>query len=114
MINHNWSIVGLMLWFRYRLLGLNPRLSLSDVYSQQLESPGTKAYSIIEAHPFFDDFSDVRITTLLTHANLLTLRAGQKHEGFLLNLARKIWPRKFLKFAFSRVGLFMLINARKA
>ena len=113
MIYHKWSIVGFMLWFRYGLLALNPRLSLADVYSQQLESPGTKAYSISEAYALFDDYSDVRITTLLTHADLLTSQAGQRHEGFLLTLARKIWPRRFLKFAFSRAGLFMLIDARK-
>ena len=42
MIYHKWSIVGFMLWFRYGFLALKPRLSLADVYSQQLESPGTK------------------------------------------------------------------------
>ena len=107
MIYHKWSVVGLMLWLRYGLLAFRPQLSLSDIYSQQLESPGTKAYEL------FSQFANVKITTLLTHADLLTSGAGQRHKGFLLTLARKVWPRWLLKTLFNRYGLFMLIEARK-
>lgn len=113
MIYHKWSLVGFMLWIRYALLGLQPWLSLRDIYARYLESPGTKAYSIAEARQLFSAFSEVRIHTVLTHGDLLESMAGQRHQGVLLSLAKKIWPRTLIKRYFARLGLFMLIEARK-
>lgn len=59
MIYHAWSMVGLMLWLRYALLGGKPWRSLRSVYSEHLESPGTKAYSRREARALFKQFSSV-------------------------------------------------------
>ena len=113
MIYHRWSIVGLMLWARYALLGLKPWLSLRDIYARYLESPGTKAYSVAEARALFADFSEVQIRTVLTHGDLLESGAGQRHRGALLTLARKVWPRGLIRRFFSKNGLFMLIEARR-
>ncbi len=113
MIYHKWSIVGLMLWVRYALLGLKPWLSLRDIYSRYLESPGTKAYSVAEARALFADFSQVEIRTVLTHGDLLESGAGQRHRGALLTVARKIWPRWLIRRVLPGAGLFMLIQAVK-
>ena len=113
MIYHKWSLVGFMLWIRYALLGLRPWLSLTQIYARYLESPGTKAYSVAGARQLFSAFSEVKIHTVLTHGDLLESGAGQRHHGGLLSLARKIWPRAFLKRFFPTVGLFMLIEARR-
>ncbi|HXH29528.1 MAG TPA: class I SAM-dependent methyltransferase [Bacteriovoracaceae bacterium] len=113
MIYHKWSVVGLMLWIRYALLGLRPWLSLTQIYARYLESPGTKAYSVAEARQLFSAFSEVKIHTVLTHGDLLESGAGQRHQGMLLWLARKIWPRAFLKRFFPTLGLFMLIEAKR-
>jgi SAM-dependent methyltransferase len=113
MIYHKWSLVGFMLWIRYALLGLQPWLSLKQIYARYLESPGTKAYSVAEARRLFSAFSEVKIHTVLTHGDLLESGAGQRHQGGLLSLARKIWPRAFLKRFFQTAGLFMLIEARR-
>ena len=113
MIYHKWSIVGFMLWFRYGLLAFQPRLGLSEVYSKQLESPGTKAYTVEEGFALFSQFNNVEIKTVLTHADLLTSGAGQRHGGLLLAVARKVWPRAILKLLFNNSGLFMLIEATK-
>lgn len=113
MIYHKWSLVGIMLWIRYGLLGLRPWMSLAEVYSRYLESPGTKAYTVAEARHLFAAFCDVKISTLLTHGDLLESGAGQRHQGGLLTLARKIWPRTFFRRFFPNLGLFMLIEARK-
>ena len=113
MIYHKWSLVGLMLWLRYALLALRPWLTLTRVYARYLESPGTKAYSIAEARQLFSAFREVRIRTVLTHGDLLTSAVGQRHRGWLLAVARRIWPRRILKRFFPRFGLFMLIEARK-
>lgn len=113
MIYHAWSLVGLMLWIRYALLGLQPWLSLREIYARYLESPGTKAYSVAQARRLFSAFSDVSIRVVLTHGDLLESMAGQRHRGMLLSLARKIWPRALIKRFLSGLGLFMLIEARK-
>lgn len=113
MVYHKWSMVGLMLWVRYALLGLRPWLSLSEVYARHLESPGTKAYTVAEARKLFSAFSEVSIRTVLGHGDLLESEAGQRHRGVLLTLARKIWPRRLIRRFFPNAGLAMLIEARK-
>ncbi len=113
MIYHKWSMVGLMLWIRYALLRFRPYISLQEIYAIYLESPGTKAYSFSEARRLFDDFSEVSISTVLSTGDLLEGDAGQRHQGILLSIARKIWPRWFIRKVFPNAGLFMLIEARK-
>jgi len=113
MIYHKYSMVGVMLWIRYALLKFKPFLSLNYIYAQYLESPGTKAYTINEAKELFSKFKKVNIKTVLTHGDLLTSHAGQKHQGLFLSLARLIWPRWFIRYFLKDNGLFMLIEAHK-
>ncbi len=113
MIYHKWSMVGFMLWVRYALLAGRPWRSLRSIYADHLESSGAKAYSRNEARQLFSAFSDVKISTFLGHGDLLTSSAGQRHQGRALNLARKIWPRWFIRKFFAGAGLFMLIEAKK-
>lgn len=113
MIYHKWSMVGVMLWLRYALLAGRPWRSLSSIYAQHLESPGTKAYSVGEAKQLFSMFRELNIRTVLTHGDLLESGAGQRHRGALLALARKFWPRFLIRRILPNAGLFMLIEARK-
>jgi SAM-dependent methyltransferase len=113
MIYHKWSLVGYMLWLRYALLVLRPWRTLAYIYSRYLESPGTKAYSIAEARGLFSAFRGVTISTVLTHGDLLESGAGQRHQGVVLALARRIWPRALLRRLLKRHGLFMLVEAHK-
>ena len=113
MIYHTWSMIGLMLWIRYALLAGRPWRSLRCIYSKHLESPGTKAYSYTEARQLFAQFTDVKISTPLTHGDLLESDVGQRHRGVALTLARAFWPRWFIRRFLPGSGLFMLIEARK-
>ena len=113
MIYHTHALVGYMLWLRYALLVGKPWRTLADIYANHLESPGTKAYTVDEARELFQHFGDVRISTVLTHGDLLESEAGQRHRGWLLSLAKRVWPRKLLRWALPGYGLFMLIEARK-
>lgn len=113
MIYHKWSMVGYMLWVRYALLRFRPWLEMSQIYSSYLESPGTKAYSIIEAKELFALFSQISIATPLTHGDLLDSPVGQRHRGTLLRIARIFWPRRLIRKFLPGSGLFMLIDARK-
>ncbi|MEB3330046.1 MAG: class I SAM-dependent methyltransferase [Candidatus Sericytochromatia bacterium] len=113
MVYHTWSLVGLMLWLRYALLRLRPWLSLRDIYARHLESPGTKAYTRAEARQLFAAFRDVRIQTVLTHGDLLTSAAGQRHRGPWLTVARAIWPRWLFRWLTPEAGLFLMVQARR-
>jgi ubiquinone/menaquinone biosynthesis C-methylase UbiE len=113
MIYHTWSMVGFMLWIRYALLRGKPRRSLKVIYSEHLESPGTKAYSRQQARELFQDFQSISIDVVLSHGDLLSSGAGQRHQGAALSLARCIWPRGLIKALLPGFGLFMLITARK-
>jgi ubiquinone/menaquinone biosynthesis C-methylase UbiE len=113
MIYHKYSMVGYMLWLRYALLHGRPLTPLLDIYMKHLESPGTKAYSVEEARQLFVSYEIESIDTFLTHGDLLTSGAGQRHQGFLLALARRVWPRWLIQRFFPRCGLFMVINAKK-
>jgi len=114
MIYNKYSIVGLALWIRYALLAMRPFTSLTEIYSKYLESPGTKAYTKVECEDLFSQFSDVTITINLTHGDLLSSQAGQRHSGILLSTARIIWPRWFIRRYLSKYGLFMLVDAKKS
>lgn len=115
MIYHKYAMVGYMLWLRYALFRFRPLTTLAEIYSNYLESPGTKAYTISEARNMFlqSGFENLRIDTLLTHGDLLTSSAGQRHQGIFLNVARIIWPRWLIKTFLKSHGLFMTIRARK-
>jgi len=113
MIYHKWSMIGYMLWVRYALLRLRPWITLTEIYSKYLESPGTKAYSVGEARQLFSDFRDVTITTPLGHGDLLESDVGQRHRGFVLTMAKKLWPRWLIRTFMSNSGLGMLIDVRK-
>lgn len=113
MIYHKYSLVGYMLWLRYALMKGRPLISLDQIYSHYLESPGTKAFSLDEARRLFEHAENIHIRTVLTHGDLLTSYAGQRHRGFSLWLARRIWPRFIIRRLFRKHGLFMLIQGNK-
>lgn len=113
MIYHTHALVGYMLWLRYGFLAAKPWRTLADIYANHLESPGTKAYTVDEARELFQRFVKGQITTVLTHGDLLESDAGQRHRGWLLTLAKRLWPSKFLRWAMPDHGLFMLIEAKK-
>jgi len=115
MIYNKWSLIGLMLWARYGLAKGKPMLSLADVYSRYLESPGTKAYTPAGALALLNGASrDATVTVELSHGDLLDSGAGQRHQGRALDIARKVWPRWLLRRVAKRNGLFLLLKGTKA
>ena len=113
MIYHKFSFVGYMLWIRYALLKFKPWVSLAEIYSNYLESPGTKAYTMSDAKKLFDSASHISCRTVLTHGDLLTADAGQRHRGIMLTMAKLLWPRRLIQMFFPNHGLFMLIEGEK-
>jgi ubiquinone/menaquinone biosynthesis C-methylase UbiE len=113
MIYHKYSLTGYMLWARYGLLTGRPFRSLSEIYANHLESPGTKAYSTGEARAMFGKFSQVSIRSQLGFGDLLQGAVGQRHKGTLLTVAKNLWPRWLLKRIVKNHGLALLIEATK-
>jgi len=115
MIYHTWSLTGLMLWARFALLRGKPRTSMAEIYSQYLESPGTKAYTRGQAEELCKraGFSTCRVSIQLNHGDLLQGSVGQRHKGPLLSLATKIWPRWLFRTLTPHLGLYLLIEAKK-
>lgn len=114
MLYHRWSLVGLMLWLRYGLARGRPWTSPATLYARHLESPGTKAYSLAEARALFAGATGIRARTVLSHGDLLESGAGQRHQGALLDLARRVWPRRLIRRLAPGTGLFLLVEGRKA
>ena len=61
----------------------------------------------------FKEFKILSIETPLGHADLLESKAGQRHEGILINIAKVIWPRWFFKTFMKNFGLGMMISLIK-
>jgi len=115
MIYYKYSPTGFMLWLRYALLKLKPFTSMAEVYSNHLESPGTKAYTKKEVSVLTSDFRYCDMQVVLGFSDLLLGEAGHKHEGPLLSLARAIFPRSLIRIVSNviPIGLYLLIKLRK-
>jgi ubiquinone/menaquinone biosynthesis C-methylase UbiE len=109
---HKYSPTGFMLWLRHGLLKFK---SLEFVYSEYLESPGTKAYTLKEAKKLTKKFDNVTFKVQICFGDLLEGESGQRHKGLLLSFAKLIYPRKFTKWVsnFIPFGLFLLIDVNK-
>jgi ubiquinone/menaquinone biosynthesis C-methylase UbiE len=113
MIYHRHSIVGAMLWTRFALLRGRPWTSLAEVYSKYLESPGTKAFTCAEADAMCSKFSSCRTWSQLSFGDLLLGEVGQRHRGAVLTIAKRVWPRRFIKTALKGNGGALMIEATK-
>lgn len=113
MVYHRYSLTGYMLWVRYGLLVGRPFRSLNDIYAAHLESPGTKAYSIVEAGSMCAGFSSLHMEVQLSFGDLLEGEVGQRHQGPLLRTAKALWPRRIIRTVFKGHGLMLLIEGIK-
>ena len=93
MIYHSPSLIGLMLWLRYGLAAGRPWASMRELCANHLESPGTQAFSVNQARALFAGFASTVISVQLTHGDLLSSQAGQRHQGAALSIAKVVWPR---------------------
>jgi SAM-dependent methyltransferase len=113
MIYHRHSLVGYMLWVRYALLRGCPFTPLKQIYAERLESPGTKAFTLEEARGMFARFAAVDARVQLTFGDLLEGAVGQRHGGVILDVARRLWPRGFVRRHLADHGLALLVDAKK-
>jgi SAM-dependent methyltransferase len=113
MIYHANCWVGYMLWGVHCLAKLKPWKSPRWAIYHHLESPGTKAYTLAEAHDLFAAFTHVNARTQLTHGDLLLMRPDKRYQKWRHKLAWQLYPRSLVKTLGNRWGMALFIEATK-
>lgn len=114
MIYHVPSWVGLMIWLRFAVLRLRLIGPKRAIY-ENLESPGTKAYTRAEARHLLREAgaTDISIETRLAPGDLMNFEPSERHRGRAFKLVRRLYPRPLVRALGDRFGLHLLIEARK-
>jgi len=89
------SVAAMKRWIQRGLLAGKPWLTLRNVLWHDLESPGTKAYTVRELHALFATFSSFTATPILT------------------NWDKQWWPRWFAELLPERWGWFITLRGVK-
>jgi ubiquinone/menaquinone biosynthesis C-methylase UbiE len=113
MIYHVPSWTGLLLWAVHGAARLRPWLSPRRAIYEHLESPGTKAYTLAEARELMRGFTDIQLETALLAGDLLAMRPSARYQGKLHRLVWALYPRELIRRYGARLGLGLLISARK-
>jgi len=111
MVYHHASITGLMLWLRY---GLVRGKSIRRCVYERLESPGTKTYTKDEVRSLTRGFENVTIRQVFSPGDLLLSKPSARFQSPAYRLIWKLFPRDLVRLLGKRLGLFLLIEARKA
>lgn len=108
---HCWTAV--MLYLQHAVVRGKFHLSIRDVLSFSLESPGTKAYTLKETHDLLlrTGFHDIRLSTRLGPGDLLTLEPSQKYISTFYRVVWKLYPRWLVRAIGDRYGMSLLIKA---
>jgi ubiquinone/menaquinone biosynthesis C-methylase UbiE len=102
-----------MMWGIHGLLKGKPWKSPRTCVYEQLESPGTKSYSVGEARALVSGvgFEDVSISTVLGPGDLLNIKASGRYSSMPSRIAFAVYPRWLIRALGDRFGLYMLISA---
>ncbi|MEZ4379874.1 MAG: class I SAM-dependent methyltransferase [Nannocystaceae bacterium] len=114
MIYHVPSWTGLLLWGVHSAARLRPWQRPRAAIYRHLESPGTKAYTLNEARALFSAFAAVEVDTALLAGDLLAMRPSARYRGALARAAWRLYPRGLIRRFGRRLGLGLLVRARKA
>jgi ubiquinone/menaquinone biosynthesis C-methylase UbiE len=110
MIYHHPSLTGFMLWLRYGWLrGKSLRQSVLD----HLESPGTKSYTREEARVLLQGFEQMEFQQMFSPGDLLLNEPSARFRGWAYRIIWRLYPRFLVRRFGARMGLFLLISARK-
>lgn len=115
MVYHVRSWTGLMLAGVHGIAKGRPTLGPRRAIHAHLESPGTKAYTRAEGTRLATDtgFDDVMVSTRLGPGDLLLQATSRRYQGGIWRLAMALYPRPLVRVIGDRMGLYLLIEARK-
>ena len=115
MIYHVPSWGGLMLYLRCGLARGKFSMTMKEAIFSDLESPGTKAYTLDEARNLVAEagFEKIRASTKLCPGDLLTIKPSEKYDSAMYRTFWRIYPRWLVRLIGDRYGLDLLIVAAK-
>jgi ubiquinone/menaquinone biosynthesis C-methylase UbiE len=115
MVYHIPSVTGLILWVRYCLFTGRFFKSPRWAIYRQLESPGTKAYTIREMRRLLEKngFVNVKLYTKLGFGDLLLNKPSKKYQSRFYRLIWKLYPRWLIKLFGDKYGFLLFIEANK-
>jgi ubiquinone/menaquinone biosynthesis C-methylase UbiE len=100
MIYNRHSVVALQAWLRFGLAKGRMRQSLLKIIADNVESPGTRSYTVAEARELFAGAENLDVETVVTAYDM---RIGRRR--FLPSWTWKVVPR--------RAGWFHVIRGRR-
>jgi ubiquinone/menaquinone biosynthesis C-methylase UbiE len=110
MIYHHPSLTGFMLWLRY---GFLRGKSLRQAVHDHLESPGTKSYTREEARAMLPGFEQIEFRQEFSPGDLLLNKPSARFQGMSYRIIWHLYPRFLVRRFGAKLGLFLLISARK-
>jgi ubiquinone/menaquinone biosynthesis C-methylase UbiE len=115
MIYHVPSWTGFLLYLQHALVRGKFKATMKDVLFDNLESPGTKAYTLREARAFLAKigYSQVSLSTELGPGDLLNIKPSEKYNSRIYKIIWRAYPRWFVRLLGKRYGLYLLITAIK-
>ena len=110
MLYHHPSLTGLMLWLRF---GLLEGKSIRQTVYERLESPGTKSFGKAEVSRMLERFDDIVMRQVFSPGDLLLHKASERFRGGFYRIVWALYPRFAVRLFCRRLGLLLLISARK-
>jgi ubiquinone/menaquinone biosynthesis C-methylase UbiE len=110
MLYHHPSLTGFMLWLRY---GLWNAKSIRQTVYDELESPGTKSYTQHETRALLKGFEQIEMRQVFSPGDLLLNRPSARFSNSFYRWIWALYPRPLIRRFGSKLGLFLLISARK-
>jgi ubiquinone/menaquinone biosynthesis C-methylase UbiE len=116
MIYHVPSWTGWLLWLQHALLKGKIGLSVKEVISSNLESPGTKAFTCKETNDLLQSvgFEYIKLTVKLSPSDLLIIKPSRKYQKPFYKMLWIFYPRWIIRFFGDCYGLTLLISAKKS
>ena len=115
MIYHVPSWSGLMLYLRCGLARGKFSMTMKEAIFADLESPGTKAYTLKEARNLIAraGFEKIRASVKLGPGDLLTIKPSEKYNSPFFRMIWRVYPRWLVRLLGDKYGLGLLIEAKK-
>lgn len=116
MIYHIPSWGGLVVTASHAVKGRTLRVGMRSAIFENLESPGTKAYTIGEARRLLEavGLSDISVRAKLSTGDLLTMKLSSRYDTGVYRVVQRLYPRWLVRRLGDRFGLNMLVEASKA
>jgi ubiquinone/menaquinone biosynthesis C-methylase UbiE len=116
MIYHSPSWTAINLWLYHGLLKLRPWRSLKQVVYDNLESPGTKVYTVSEATALLAQagLEPQEVSVRLDCGDLMEMKLSAKYErNPIVRLAMMLYPRPLIRAFGNRLGNTMHLVGKK-